>query len=215
VKSIKRFHLVIGFNSNSDLSGSAAGRSPQNDQLSIPLSVLIELNFLVTQFSIRKRLPSHSLRFVVARAMVSILDKLQRAISPDFMFQVDHAKRVIIMPVTCDGVRHIVVIRVNEQEETITLMLKYQTKAPEPQRAEMCAFMSHVNQRCNLGGLEMDLEDGECQFRHSVDVEGIILNDAYLHQLVQLHCTSGAHYWPAISAVMCGADYRTAHARLR
>jgi hypothetical protein len=147
--------------------------------------------------------------------MVTLLDKLQRAMSQRFTFQVDPVKRVIVMPVTAEGVHHIVVLRVNEQEETIQMMLKYQRKAPEPYRVEMCLFMSHVNQRSNLGGLEMDTSDGECQFRHSVDVEGIQLNDQYLAQLVQIHCVSGARYWPAVAAVMDGADFRSAHARLR
>jgi hypothetical protein len=146
---------------------------------------------------------------------MTLLRRIHRAIDNHLTCVVSEEKHVIVVPVTDNGVRHVVVIQVGEEAETITLIMKYDRKAPQSRREEMCVFMSTVNQMLLIGGLEMDLQDGECQFRHAVDVESITLNDRYLDRLVMTHCVLGARYWGMIETVMNGGDSRSAIQSLR
>jgi hypothetical protein len=140
---------------------------------------------------------------------MTILSQLSRALTGVYKHQVDEEKHRVVFTVTDDNHTHIVLIACNEVGQVITMMMKYTQKTPESRRDEVCVFMGEVNKRLMIGGFEMDLSDGECQYRHSVDVESLELNAAFFEALVRCHVVSGCRFWLGILAVQNGANYQT------
>jgi hypothetical protein len=145
-----------------------------------------------------------------AKTFMTLLSQLSLALTGVYKHQVDEENHRVVFTMSDETHRHIVVISCNEVGQVITMMMKYTQKTPESQRDEMCVFMGEVNKRLMIGGFEMDLSDGECQYRHSVDVESLELNAAFFRALVRCHVVSGCDFWRGILAVQNGANYQRA-----
>jgi hypothetical protein len=145
---------------------------------------------------------------------MTLLSQLARALNGVCNFKTEEENHRIIFTMTDNDVKHYVLVTCNEAGQVIALMMKYIKKTPKLRREEMCVFMNEVNKNLMLGGFEMDVDDGECQYRHSVDVESLELNPAFWVSLVKLHVSTGYKYWPGILAVENGVDCRTALSRV-
>jgi hypothetical protein len=136
---------------------------------------------------------------------MTLLGRIAQAITGKIQFVVNEEKHLLIVPVIKESIHHNLLIQVNEEAETIVLILKYQTKAPQDRQEEICVFLSGLNQIMMVGGLEMNSSDGECQYRYTVNVESIQLNDQYLERLVMEHIDKGFRFWHWLEPIMNGA----------
>jgi hypothetical protein len=145
---------------------------------------------------------------------MTLLSQLARALNGVYNFKIEQENHRIVFTMTDNDVKHYVLVTCNEAGQVIALMMKYIKKTPQLHREEMCVFMNEVNKSLMLGGFEMDVEDGECQYRHSVDVESLDLKPAFWVSLVKIHVLTGCKYWPGILAVQNGLNCRTAQSRV-
>jgi hypothetical protein len=122
---------------------------------------------------------------------MALLRRICDVIADDLQFLATQDKHGIVILVADGDTTHPTLVEANEKSKTINLIMKYEKKAPDSRREEMCVFMSLVNQQLIIGGLEMDWPDGECQYRHSI-------------------CGEGSEVLKPVQVVMNGANARAA-----
>jgi hypothetical protein len=137
---------------------------------------------------------------------MALLETVRSALANDWNFQWNREKSSIVMTVSDEGTRFVMVIKINEQGRTMTLMLKYPINAPPQTRLTMTRLFSRSGFAITCGNLEMDEEDGECQYRHFVDVEGVYLPPKWIGMLVRRHISYGIQLWPSVNCVINGGS---------
>jgi hypothetical protein len=132
----------------------------------------------------------------------ALLQRLLEAMKGKWNFSVDAGKNLLRMNITDDGVTHRVIISVDEDGETISLATKYAKKVPQSRRHAVAGMINQINMGLLIGGIEMDPSDGECQYRHGVDVEGLATNVAFLRRLVNSHVLTGCRLYKNLGKEM-------------
>jgi hypothetical protein len=142
---------------------------------------------------------------------MTLMSQMIKALQSKWKFLAQEAQSRIILQVGDDNVTHTMIIQVKDDIKIICMMLKYQQKAAQQCRATMIRLFNQANCDLLLGGLEMDPEDGECQYRNSIDVESLQLTDTFLETLVRRHASVGCKYWQPVQAVLNGGSYEQAY----
>lgn len=119
-------------------------------------------------------------------------------------FIVNEVKHFLMLNVSKDGVSHPVKVQFKEDASIVISTLSYKRKTPSDQRNHMINFLNHINLEVSIGGFEMDRHDGEVRFRHSVDVESIVLSDVFVHNFMNTVAMTGCKYYNAICSIMDG-----------
>jgi hypothetical protein len=139
---------------------------------------------------------------------------MRAALNDKYVFAVIEDKHMIWLPVSHGGVKFMVIISPDERQEQYSIFMTYDRKVPVNQREEMAVLMCRANQQIVCGGFEMDPSDGECRFRHLIDVEGVTTTVTFLQDFVDVHIATGARCWPALEAVMNGGKAQAALSRI-
>jgi VCBS repeat-containing protein len=140
----------------------------------------------------------------------SLLQRVQSALTGKWNFQVDAAKSLIHFLVTANNVTHRVLVVTDERTQIVSLTLKYMRNASPQVRGQMALMLGQLNFRVHMGGYEMDPSDGECQYRHAVDVESLTTPPSFFQRMVAINIRTACDHWPALEKVMNGADWQTA-----
>lgn len=119
-------------------------------------------------------------------------------------FIVNEAKHFLMLNVSKDGISHPVKVQFKEEASIVISTLSYKRKTPPEQRNHMINFINHINLEVSIGGFEMDRHDGEVRFRHSVDLESIVLSDIFVHNFMNTVAMTGCKYYNAMSTLMDG-----------
>jgi hypothetical protein len=98
------------------------------------------------------------------------------------------------------------VILVDERAEVVTLIFAYRRKTPTSMRLQMAMLLGQLTMATHVGGFEMDPSDGECRFRHSVDVESLDPPNSFFQRMVAIHIKTGCQVWPMIEKIMNGGN---------
>lgn len=77
-------------------------------------------------------------------------------------------------------------------------------RVPEDRRVEMAHFLTLANYGLRLGGFQFDFTDGELRFHTSVDVEGTVLGEKMLRNLIFANLATMDRHYRAIMTVSYG-----------
>jgi hypothetical protein len=76
----------------------------------------------------------------------------------------------------------------------------------------MAQFMSKANFAMNLGGYEMDPDDGELRFRNSIDVESLSMTSKFVDNFVRTFGIFGSRCWKPVEMILNGRSVQEAYA---
>ena len=81
---------------------------------------------------------------------------------------------------------------------------------PAAQRPKVAEYLMRVNCRLNVGGFELNFDDGTVRFRSGIDVEGRGLDAVLLSHLALLSVATMDKFMPGIDAVLAGTAAQAA-----
>lgn len=136
----------------------------------------------------------------------ALLQRIRNALTGKWNFEVVPDKNRIHFVVQDSGISHDVVILVDERAEVVTLILSYRRKTPASVRMQMAMLLGQLTLATHVGGFEMDPSDGECRFRHSVDVESLDPPNSFFQRMVAIHIKTGCKVWSMLEQVMNGGE---------
>eukprot|EP00708_Paratrimastix_pyriformis_P006684 GAFH01006059.1.p1 GENE.GAFH01006059.1~~GAFH01006059.1.p1 ORF type:complete len:165 (+),score=27.11 GAFH01006059.1:61-495(+) len=111
-----------------------------------------------------------------------------------------------ILPYNVDGDEWITAIKVNNAQDTICIYSMYPQNAPADRLSAVCEFITRANYDLQIGNWELDIRDGECRFKTSVDVEGSEDVPALMKQLLRRNLATFRRYVPGIRRVINGGN---------
>jgi hypothetical protein len=97
-------------------------------------------------------------------------------------------------------------LSIREDDEQLLVHSVLPEDVPEDRRADLALFLTRANFGLVLGNFELDLDDGELRYKTSIDVEGAVVVDKLIDNLVLANVATADRYLPGIRAVLEGAD---------
>jgi hypothetical protein len=95
------------------------------------------------------------------------------------------------------------IIRWRDERQVVLLSI-LSVVVPVDQRREVSELLTRINYGLTLGNFEMDLSDGQVQYRTSVDTGGRPLSDEALDPIFWANFCTTDRYLPAINQVLFG-----------
>lgn len=92
--------------------------------------------------------------------------------------------------------------RVDEQMDIVCCYARVGFRVPAEKRLEVCEALTRANYGLRVGNFEMDMEDGEVRYKASLDVEGGVLGETMVQNLVRASVASFDRYYPALMRVV-------------
>jgi hypothetical protein len=126
-------------------------------------------------------------------------------------FMADSSEGRVTLVMSTDTGRYPVIIRVREESKFIVAIMPYPRKVEASTRRRMAQFMSKANFAMNLGGYEMDPEDGEMRFRNSIDVESLVMTAPFVDNFVRTFAIFGSRCWKAAEMILDGRSVQEAY----
>jgi len=97
-----------------------------------------------------------------------------------------------------------VIVNVREPARQVAVYSIPQDKVPPALRTAAAEYITRANYGLNIGNFEMDFEDGEIRFKTSIDLEGGILTDKMIANLLGANCLIFDKYLPGLRQVLAG-----------
>lgn len=95
-------------------------------------------------------------------------------------------------------------IIIDEDDDLIQCITKYQTKVPEPFRGMIAEFICRANYGMKIGKFEMDFSDGEVRFHTSSAFLTGVLPDEVIRRVFGTNFIMADKYYPAFMKVLYG-----------
>ncbi|KAJ4462631.1 hypothetical protein PAPYR_626 [Paratrimastix pyriformis] len=112
-----------------------------------------------------------------------------------------------ILPYNEDGDQWVTVINVDNTQDAICVYSKSSNNNIPPERlSAVCEFITRANFGFQIGNWELDIADGECRFKTSVDAEGDDNVPNLLKQLLRRNLSGFRRYLPGIRRVVNGGN---------
>ena len=113
---------------------------------------------------------------------------------------------IAIFRVVINGGPYNLVYFVRKNEKQMIVLATLDEKVAESHRAAVNEYLTRINfYALNVGNFQMDLSDGEIQFRVSIDVEHSIINPAIVRQMTFGYAIPAMDkYLPGIKEIMGG-----------
>lgn len=105
-----------------------------------------------------------------------------------------------------------VIVRVDEDPDTLCCTITCPLKTPPRRRTEMALFLTRVNWCMIVGGFEMDLDDGEVRMKMNVPLGAFPLAPSDFDRIIGMSSAMMNHYLPAIMQVIDGRPAKQAAA---
>lgn len=94
---------------------------------------------------------------------------------------------------------------VDEEEEKFEFLSKIPITVPENKRSSVAEFLTRANYGLKYGHFEMDLDDGEVNFKTNTPFEqGTVLEDSVIEKLLYSNVLIVDRYFPAMMKVIYG-----------
>lgn len=104
------------------------------------------------------------------------------------------------------------VIRVNESDHSIVVVLQAPAHVPEDKRMIASKYLTIVNFGMKLGNFEMDFRDGEVRFKNSCNMTDGRLTKSMVQHLVVIPMMMMDRFFPGLMLVIYGGkDPQEAH----
>ena len=92
--------------------------------------------------------------------------------------------------------------RVDEQLDIVCCYARVGFRVPPDKRLAVCEALTRANYGLRVGNFEMDMDDGEVRYKASIDVEGGVLGETMVQNLVRASVSSFDRYYPALMRVV-------------
>lgn len=92
--------------------------------------------------------------------------------------------------------------RVDEKLEIVCCYARVGFRVPPEKRMDVCEALTRANYGLRVGNFEMDMDDGEIRYKASIDVEGGVLGETMVQNLVRASVASFDRYYPALMRVV-------------
>ncbi|HEX8393359.1 MAG TPA: YbjN domain-containing protein [Longimicrobium sp.] len=92
--------------------------------------------------------------------------------------------------------------RVDEKLEIVCCYARVGFRVPPDKRLQVCEVLTRANYGLRVGNFEMDMEDGEIRYKASVDMEGGVLGETMVQNLVRASVAGFDRYYPAVMRVV-------------
>ncbi len=103
------------------------------------------------------------------------------------------------------------VLRTDAKYDFVGIVARYGTNVPEYRRGAVAEATARANMRMSLGNFELDFDDGELKYRAGMDVEGGVLSETMVHNMIGAAIGALERYHEAFMLVAFGrADPKTA-----
>jgi len=89
-----------------------------------------------------------------------------------------------------------------EAMEVMRFYTVYPVKVPEARRIAAMEFVTRANYGLLMGNFEFDLSDGEIRYKTAMDVEGVILSDTAICNLITCGVSMADRYFPGMMKVI-------------
>jgi hypothetical protein len=91
-----------------------------------------------------------------------------------------------------------------ESQEQFVFYSIYPEIAPEEKRLTVAEYLTRANYGLIIGNFELDFNDGEIRYKTSIDIEGDLLTEDLVKQLVYANVMMMDEYFPGIQSVING-----------
>jgi hypothetical protein len=92
--------------------------------------------------------------------------------------------------------------RVDERMDIVCCYARVGFRVPADKRLAVCETLTRANYGLRVGNFEMDMDDGEVRYKASLDVEGGVLSETMVQNLVRASVASFDRYFPALMRVV-------------
>jgi len=92
--------------------------------------------------------------------------------------------------------------RVDEKLDIVCCYARVGFRVPLEKRLQVCEALTRANYGLRVGNFEMDMEDGEIRYKASVDIEGGVLVETMVQNLVRASVAGFDRYYPAVMRVV-------------
>ena len=97
-----------------------------------------------------------------------------------------------------------------EKQEQIIMHVCFERKCPERYRKTMMSYCNRLNYLIPFGFFATDPKDGEIRYRHSVDVEGIVLEPDFISNIIKAGIGYTRKFYMPLQAIMWGSSLEAA-----
>jgi hypothetical protein len=126
-------------------------------------------------------------------------------------FMSDSSEGRVTLVMSTESGRYPVIIKVREESKFIIAMMPFPRKVTPALRRKMAQFMSKSNFAMQLGGYEMDPNDGEMRYRNSIDVESLVMTTMFVNNFVRTFAIFGSRYWRPAEMILEGKSVQEAY----
>ncbi len=98
------------------------------------------------------------------------------------------------------------IAQVRTKQQQIVFYSAYEDAVPEERRAAVTDLLTRINYQLVFGAFELDMDDGELNFRTAIDADGIIPETRLIRNMVHTNIVTMDRYIPALRAVISGAE---------
>ncbi len=102
------------------------------------------------------------------------------------------------------------IAQVRDEQQQIVFYSAYEESVPEGRREAVSKLLTRLNYQLVFGAFELDLDDGELNFRTAIDANGFIPEIRLIRNLVHTNITTMDRYLPVINAVISGSEPKLA-----
>ncbi|TVQ58972.1 MAG: YbjN domain-containing protein [Spirulina sp. DLM2.Bin59] len=122
----------------------------------------------------------------------------------DWSFNIVEPGETIAFGITLDSGQFRCYFCVDDENDCIQLVTVMPAAAPAEKFAPLCEFICRANYGLPLGGLAIDLTDGEMQYKTSISLHDVPANMNMIRNLMYPNFTMVDLYFPALMKIVYG-----------
>lgn len=95
-------------------------------------------------------------------------------------------------------------VEVRQGQKRVLVYVESPVKVPGMRRSLAAEFLMRVNYSLALGGFELDFRDGEVRYRNGIDVDGGVLSNEMIRQLIMVPAATMDRFFGGLMQVVYG-----------
>jgi hypothetical protein len=126
-----------------------------------------------------------------------------RELSNDtWRFGIDVSQRLVVLLWGFSNGCLFITLTVNEEQEIITVKIRFERKCPPTLRKGMATWCGQANWKLQFGFFFCDQNDGETSFKDSMDVEDLPVTAQFLRRMIERAAKTVETYYLEVQCVM-------------
>jgi hypothetical protein len=131
--------------------------------------------------------------------MEDILDMVKRfLVEEDMSFMNMKGRNALGMIIKGRQSTYNVIIEAVQKHEQIICCAQCLFNIPNDKRSSVAEYFTRINYLLKIGNFEMDIEDGEIQFRIGIDAEGGMISRGMFNNMIGISINTFDQYFPGL-----------------